>query len=338
MKVFVTGGAGYIGSHTIVELLRAGHDVLSCDNYCNSSPEALKRVRRLANSDLREVNLDVRDGSQLGAVMGDFGPNAVIHFAGLKAVGASSAAPLEYYDSNVVGTLRVLQAMDLVGCKSMVFSSSATVYGDAQYLPYDEDHPLAPTNPYGRTKLIAEQLISDWHNAHKDASAVLLRYFNPVGAHSSGDIGEDPTGVPDNLMPYVAQVACGRRSRLNVFGDDYDTQDGTGERDYVHVVDLARAHVRAVEYASTHAVCEPINIGTGKSYSVLQLVKEFERVSGKRVPLQIAARRTGDVAKSFAATERAHNLLGWKASHSLTDMCESNWIWQSRNPNGYGSE
>lgn len=338
MRVLVTGGAGYIGSHAILELLRAGHDVLSCDNYCNSSPEALKRVKRLANSDLSEVHLDVRDGSRLSAVMGEFGPDAVIHFAGLKAVGTSSAEPLDYYDNNVVGTLRLLHAMDLVGCKSMVFSSSATVYGEAQYLPYDEDHPLAPTNPYGRTKLMAERLISDWQHANDGSSAVLLRYFNPVGAHSSGEIGEDPTGVPDNLMPYVAQVACGRRPHLDVFGDDYGTRDGTGERDYIHVVDLARAHVRAIEYASTHPVCEPINIGTGKSYSVLELVKEFERVSGKLVPFQIAARRAGDVAKSFAATERARALLGWEATHSLTDMCRSNWKWQSRNPNGYGSK
>lgn len=338
MRIFVTGGAGYIGSHTILELLGAGHEVLSCDNYCNSSPESLRRVRDLARADLGEAEVDIRDSSKLAEVMARFAPDAVIHFAGLKAVGKSTTQPLEYYDNNVVGTLSLLKAMDLTGCKSLVFSSSATVYGKAHYLPYDEAHPLVPTNPYGRTKLVAEQLITDWSDAQDKASAVILRYFNPVGSHSSGDIGEDPVGIPDNLMPYVAQVASGRRRHLNVFGDDYDTRDGTGERDYIHVVDLARAHVLAIEYASTHQGCEPINIGTGESHSVLELVKAFEEVSEKQIPLEIAARRTGDVPKSFAATEKARALLGWKAKHSLTEMCRSNWIWQLRNPAGYSSE
>lgn len=335
MRVFVTGGAGYIGSHTILELLRAGHEVFSCDNHCNSSPEALRRVRRLANADFGEANVDICDTGRLGEVIAEFAPEAVIHFAGLKAVGASAKLPLEYYDNNVVGTLRLLQAMDSVGCNKIVFSSSATVYGEAQYLPYDEDHSLAPTNPYGRTKLLAENAIRDWCAANESASATLLRYFNPVGAHSSGDIGEDPSGTPENLMPYVAQVATGQRPHLNVFGNDYPTRDGTGERDYIHVVDLALAHVSALDFMSVNGGCEAINIGTGLSYSVLDLVKAFESASGIKIPIHFCERRPGDVAKSLASTAKAHALLGWNASRNLDDMCSSTWLWQSRNPKGY---
>lgn len=335
MKVLVTGGAGYIGSHTILELLRAGHDVFSVDNYCNSSPESLRRVRRLANADIGEAEVDVRDSGKLCEVIADFAPEAVVHFAGLKAVGASTEVPLEYYDNNVVGTLRLLEAMDRAGCRKIVFSSSATVYGEAQYLPYDEDHPLAPTNPYGRTKLLAENVIRDWCAADEGASAALLRYFNPVGAHSSGNIGENPLGTPENLMPYVAQVASGLRPHLNVFGNDYSTRDGTGERDYIHVVDLALAHVSALDFITVNRGCEAINIGTGLSYSVLDLVKAFENVSGRKIPIHFCERRKGDVAKSLAGTAKAHALLEWNATRDLDDMCSSTWLWQSHNPDGY---
>jgi UDP-glucose 4-epimerase len=335
MRVLVTGGAGYIGSHTILELLRAGHEVFSVDNYCNSSPESLRRVRRLANADVGETEIDVRDGTKLAEVMAEFEPDAVIHFAGLKAVGTSEKEPLLYYENNVLGTLCLLQAMDNVGCKRIVFSSSATVYGEPQYLPYDEDHPLNPANTYGRTKLMAEQVIADWCRATAHASAALLRYFNPVGAHPSGEIGEDPNGVPDNLMPYIAQVAVGRRPHLNVFGDDYDTRDGTGERDYIHVVDLALAHVSALDLMKANQGCEAINVGTGLSYSVLDLVKAFESASGRKIPIHFCERRKGDVAKSLAGTAKARALLEWNATRGLDKMCSSTWLWQSRNPGGY---
>lgn len=337
MKVLVTGGAGYIGSHTILELLKAGHEVLSCDNYCNSSPESLRRVRRLANADIIEVNADVRDGEKLAKVMSDFAPDAVIHFAGLKAVGASGQAPLTYYDNNVLGTLRLLEAMDGAACKRIVFSSSATVYGEPQYLPFDEDHPLKPVNPYGRTKLMAEQVISDWCSTNAGSSAALLRYFNPVGAHPSGEIGEDPNGTPDNLMPYVAQVAVGRLPHLNVFGNDYDTRDGTGERDYIHVVDLAQAHVAALDFVVTNQGCEAFNVGTGTAYSVLDVVASYFEACGRKIPHVFNERRSGDVATSFAATSKAGELLGWRAEYGLAEMCQSSWNWQSRNPDGYQS-
>lgn len=335
MRVLVTGGAGYIGSHTILELLRAGHEVFSVDNYCNSSPESLRRVRRLANADVGEADVDVRDGAGLVEVMAGFEPEAVIHFAGLKAVGASEKDPLQYYENNVLGTLRLLQAMDGVGCKRIVFSSSATVYGEPQYLPYDEDHPVNPANTYGRTKLMAEQMIGDWCGATMDASASLLRYFNPVGAHSSGEIGEDPNGVPDNLMPYIAQVAVGRRPHLNVFGDDYGTRDGTGERDYIHVVDLARAHVAAIDFISANIGCEAFNVGSGAAYSVMDLVREFEAASVRPIPVEVIGRRKGDLASYYADASRANDKLGWRAELGLDEICRSTWAWQYRNPDGY---
>lgn len=336
MRVFVTGGAGYIGSHTILELLRAGHEVFSCDNYCNSSPEALRRVRRLANADFGEASVDIRDTARLNEVISGFAPEAVVHFAGLKAVGASAKVPLEYYDTNVVGTLRLLQAMDRVGCTRLVFSSSATVYGEPKYLPYDEAHPLAPANTYGRTKLMAEQIIADWTTATEGASAALLRYFNPVGAHISGEIGEDPNGVPDNLMPYIAQVAVGRRTHLNVYGNDYDTRDGTGERDYIHVVDLARAHVATLDFVDRNLGCEPFNIGSGAALSVMEMVQGFKTASGRPIPVELTGRREGDLASYFADARKANKLLDWQAELSLEDICRSTWAWQSRNPNGYG--
>ena len=335
MKILVTGGAGYIGSHTVLELVGAGHEVLSCDNYCNSSPEALAQVRRVTNAAIGEAEVDVRDRSSLDEVMADFGPDAVIHFAGLKAVGASGKFPLEYYDSNVAGTLSLIQAKDKADCKRIVFSSSATVYGEPKYLPYDEDHPLDPANTYGRTKLMAEQLIEDWSNATSDASAVILRYFNPVGAHPSGEIGEDPHGVPDNLMPYIAQVAVGRRSHLTVFGDDYETRDGTGERDYIHVVDLARAHVAAVDFSSATTGCEAFNIGAGKAHSVRDVVEAFEAASGRRIPVEVGPRREGDLPSYFADASKANEKLDWRPGSDLEEICRSAWNWQSKNPDGF---
>lgn len=292
-------------------------------------------MRRLANADFGEASVDIRDTARLDEVMAEFAPEAVVHFAGLKAVGASAKVPLEYYDNNVVGTLRLLQAMDASGCKKIVFSSSATVYGEPKYLPYDEAHPLNPVNTYGRTKLMAEQVISDWQGATNDASASLLRYFNPVGAHPSGEIGEDPNGVPDNLMPYIAQVAVGRRAHLNVFGNDYDTRDGTGERDYIHVVDLAHAHVAALDFVDRNSVCEAFNIGSGTAYSVIDMVTGFEAASAQSIPIKVTNRREGDLASYFADAGKAKNLLGWRSKLGIDDICRSTWEWQSRNPAGY---
>jgi len=335
VKIFVTGGAGYIGSHTLIELLREGHEVCVCDNYRNSSPEALTRVRRLANADFEQLEVDMRDQSVLTAALQDFRPDAVVHFAGLKAVGESNEVPLDYYDNNVVGSLRLLAAMEVAGCNRIVFSSSATVYGEPQYLPYDEAHSLSPTNPYGRTKFMVEEIIRDWCAANASRSAALLRYFNPVGAHASGDIGEDPSGIPNNLMPFVTQVAVGRRDCVNVFGDDYDTDDGTGERDYIHVVDLARAHLAAINYAAENRGCEAFNVGTGSALSVIQIIKGMERASGLTIPYTIAPRRRGDIARSVASVAKVQSILGWKATHSLDDICQSSWNWQSKNPQGY---
>jgi len=336
MRILVTGGAGYIGTHTLLGLLGARHEVCVLDNYANSSPEALARVRLLSNASFTEVNADIRDQSALQTAFRDFKPEGVIHFAGLKAVGESSQKPVMYYDHNIQGTLALLKMMDAHGCHQIVFSSSATVYGAPHYLPFDEAHPCAPTNPYGRTKYFVEEIIRDWSAATPEASAVLLRYFNPVGAHASGRIGEDPNDIPNNLMPFVAQVAVGRRARLQVFGNDYDTVDGTGLRDYIHVSDLARAHVAALDYSASNRGVEAINIGTGQGATVLEVVKAFEAASGRNIPYEIAPRRTGDIAASLANPAKAKALLGWAARYSLADMCESTWHWQSQNPGGYG--
>ncbi len=335
MRVLVTGGAGYIGTHTLLELMAQGHEVCAYDNYTNADPVALERVRALSNGNMLDVTGDVRDETALDAVMADFQPEAVIHFAGLKAVGESGQMPLAYYDVNVTGTLTLLRAMQRADCKRIIFSSSATVYGDPQYLPYDENHPTNPTSVYGRTKLIAEEILSDWCQAYQDTTAVLLRYFNPVGAHASGEIGEDPNDIPNNLMPFIAQVAVGKRTALQIFGDDYDTPDGTGLRDYIHVVDLARAHVAAVNYAQAQQGARPFNIGTGNSLSVKDMVKAFERASGRQIPVQLAPRRAGDIAASQADPTRAQNELGWRATQDVDDMVASTWAWQSKNPNGY---
>ncbi len=334
MRVLVTGGAGYIGSHTLVEMLGQGHEALVLDDFSNATPAVLDRVRKLTNGKVDCVTGDVRDDRVLEQVMDEFRPEAVIHFAGLKAVGESMEKPLAYYDVNVNGTIRLARAMDRVGCRRIIFSSSATVYGEPLYLPYDEAHPLNPTSVYGRTKMIAEHILSDWANAG-GKTAVLLRYFNPVGAHASATIGEHPDGVPNNLMPFIAQVAVGKRDHLSIFGDDYDTPDGTGQRDYIHVVDLARAHVAALDYAASAQGARPFNIGTGQPYSVREMVQAFEGACGKPIPCKVAPRRDGDIAAMQANPARAKSELGWVATHGLDDMAQSTWAWQSGNPDGY---
>ncbi len=333
--ILVTGGAGYIGSHTCVELLNAGHDVTVLDNFCNSQLEALERVQRITGKRPALVEGDIRDGKTLVQTLQRSRASAVIHFAGLKAVGESVEKPLAYYDNNVVGTMRLLQAMDECKVKTLVFSSSATVYGDPQQLPLSEQHPLSATNPYGQTKLVIENMLRDLYRSDPSWRLSILRYFNPVGAHSSGLIGEDPSGTPNNLMPFVAQVAVGRRDFLNVWGTDYATPDGTGVRDYIHVVDLALGHLKALERLQLYKECLAINLGTGVGYSVLDMVHAFEQASGKSVPYRIGPRRAGDIASCYADPSQALALLGWRAERGLQDMCADAWRWQKNNPNGY---
>ncbi|MBK9027053.1 MAG: UDP-glucose 4-epimerase GalE [Propionivibrio sp.] len=335
MSILVTGGAGYIGSHTCVELLNAGHAVTVFDNFCNSHPESLARIERITGKAPGLVRGDVRDRAALVSALHESGADAVIHFAGLKAVGESVDKPISYYDNNVVGTLRLLEAMSECGVKTLVFSSSATVYGDPQRLPLTEDHPLSATNPYGRSKLMIEEILRDLYRSDPTWRLGLLRYFNPVGAHDSGLIGEDPRGVPNNLLPFVAQVAVGQREFLNVWGDDYPTPDGTGVRDYIHVVDLALGHLKALARLQTHAECLTVNLGTGTGYSVLEMVRAFEQASGRPVPYRIAARRPGDIASCYAEPKQALALLGWQAERGLDAMCADAWRWQSSNPKGF---
>lgn len=338
MTILVTGGAGYIGTHTTVLLLEAGHDVVVVDNLVNSREESLRRVAEIAGRAVAFEKGDIRDRPFLEAVMRRFAVTAVVHFAGLKAVGESVARPLDYYDVNVGGSVSLLQAMAAAGVKSIVFSSSATVYGEPQKLPIPEDHPLSATNPYGRTKLMIEEILRDLHVSDPGWRIAILRYFNPVGAHESGLIGEDPNGIPNNLMPFVAQVGAGRRERLKVFGGDYPTHDGTGVRDFIHVVDLAEGHVRAIDRLAEGPQCLAVNLGTGQGYSVLDLVREFRRASNQPIPYDIVERRPGDVAASYADPVLAADLLGWKARHTLSDMCADTWNWQVKNPNGYEGE
>ena len=336
--IFVTGGAGYIGSHACVELLDAGSDVTVFDNFSNSHPEALARVERLTGKKVRLVRGDIRDRAALVTALRESAATAVIHFAGLKAVGESVEKPLAYYDNNVVGTLRLLEAMGECGVKTMVFSSSCTVYGDPIRLPLTEDHPLSATNPYGRTKLMIEEILRDLHRSDASWRFGILRYFNPVGAHVSGTIGEDPQGIPNNLLPFVAQVAVGRRDYLNVWGNDYPTADGTGVRDYIHVVDLALGHLKALkalEQSEKRTECLTVNLGTGTGYSVLDIVRAFEQASGRSVPYKIAPRRPGDIAACYADPQRAIQSLGWRAERGLGAMCADAWRWQSANPDGY---
>lgn len=335
MRVLVTGGAGYIGSHTIVELLAKGHEVCIVDTFRNASPEVLNRLEEITGVMPHLHEVDVRDRAGMTEVMESFKPDAVIHFAGLKAVGESAAIPLEYYEVNIQGTLVLLETMQAAGCKHIVFSSSATVYGAPQYLPFDEKHPCAPTNVYGHTKHMAEQVLTDWQTATTNTSVVLLRYFNPVGAHSSGRMGEAPDGPPNNLMPFVAQVAVGQRAKLAVFGDDYDTPDGTGVRDYIHVTDLARAHIAALDFAVAQTGTEVFNIGTGTGYSVLEMIQAFSTASGRDIPYEIVPRRAGDIATSLANPAKANTKLGWKSEKGMTEMCDSTWKWQLENPKGY---
>ena len=336
--IFVTGGAGYIGSHTCLELLNAGHAVTVFDNFSNSHPESLSRVQRITGKSLQVMRGDIRDRAALVATLRGCGARAVIHFAGLKAVGESVEKPLAYYDNNVVGTLRLIEAMGECGVKTLVFSSSATVYGNPQRLPLTEDHPLSATNPYGRTKLVIEEMLRDLHRSDPSWRLGILRYFNPVGAHASGLIGEDPQGIPNNLLPFVAQVAVGRREHLNVWGGDYPTPDGTGVRDYIHVVDLALGHLKALDALARLQepdTCLTVNLGTGTGYSVLDIVRAFEKVSGRPVPYKIAPRRPGDVAACFAEPKLALDRLNWRAERGLNDMCADAWRWQSMNPQGY---
>ena len=327
-SILVTGGAGYIGSHTCVELLHAGYSVTVFDNYCNSNPEALNRVERISGKALNRIHGDVRDRDALEAALRSSGATAVIHFAGLKAVGESGQIPLHYYDNNVVGTLRLLEAMQACGVKALVFSSSATVYGEPQRLPLTEDHPLSATNPYGRTKLVVEEMLRDAFAADASWRFGVLRYFNPVGAHASGLMGEDPQGVPNNLMPYVAQVASGQRDYLNVWGNDYPTADGTGVRDYIHVMDLAEGHLAALNYLQRSRAMLTVNLGTGQGTSVLAMVKAFEHASGNPIPCRIGPRRAGDIAQFWADPSLAERLLNWKATRSLATMCADAWRWQ----------
>ncbi|HSL03875.1 MAG TPA: UDP-glucose 4-epimerase GalE [Nitrospiraceae bacterium] len=338
--IFVTGGAGYIGSHTCVELLDAGYAVTVFDNFSNSHPEAVARVERITRKKLQLVRGDIRNRAALAAALVQSEASAVIHFAGLKAVGESVTQPLAYYDNNVVGTLRLLEAMGECGVKTLVFSSSATVYGDPMRLPLTEDHPLSATNPYGRTKLMIEEILRDLYRSDASWKLGILRYFNPVGAHVSGLIGEDPQGIPNNLLPFIAQVAVGRRSCLNVWGNDYSTPDGTGVRDYIHVVDLALGHLKALkvlERLKEKAECLTVNLGTGTGYSVLEIVRAFEQACGRSVPYKIAPRRSGDIASCYADPQRAFELLGWRAERGIDAMCADTWRWQSGNLYGFSS-
>ena len=337
MRILVTGGAGYIGSHTCVELLSAGHDVVSVDNYCNSTPVALQQVERITGRSLTALEGDVRDRDFLAAALRDHRIDAVVHFAGLKAVGESVEQPLRYYENNVYGTLVLLQAMGEAGVKTLVFSSSATVYGEPQFLPYTEDHPLAPESPYGRSKLMVEDVLRDLYRSDASWRLGILRYFNPVGAHESGLIGEDPRGVPNNLMPFVAQVAVGRREYLSVFGNDYPTPDGTGVRDYIHVVDLALGHLRALERLGSTGGLITANLGTGKGCSVLDLVRTFEQESGRPIAYRITPRRSGDIAAYYANPAHAASELNWQAERGLDAMCRDTWRWQQGHPNGFVS-
>jgi len=335
MRILVTGGVGYIGSHTCVELLAGGHDVLVVDNLCNSKEEALHRVAEIAGREPGFVRADLRDRAALRALFRRKHFDAVIHFAGLKAVGESTEIPLEYYENNIGGTLALCGVMVEAGVKKIVFSSSATVYGDPASVPIREDFPTSATNPYGRSKLFIEEILKDLHASDTSWNIALLRYFNPVGAHPSGRIGEDPNGIPNNLMPFVAQVASGKLPRLQVFGDDYDTPDGTGVRDYIHVTDLAKGHLKALERLAAGPGLVTYNLGTGRGYSVLEMVRAFERVSGRSVPYDIVVRRPGDIANCYADPALANKELGWTARLGVEEMVRDTWRWQSQNPNGY---
>ncbi len=335
MTILITGGAGYIGSHTLVELLSANYDVVVIDNLCNSNIESLKRVETITGKKIPFYEVDIRDQVGLEELFAQHEFDSVIHFAGLKAVGESTQIPLTYYENNISGTVTLCQVMAKHNVKNIVFSSSATVYGDPATVPITENFPTSATNAYGRSKLFIEEILGDLYRSDPQWNIINLRYFNPVGAHISGTIGEDPNGIPNNLMPYIAQVAVGKLPHLNVFGDDYDTPDGTGVRDYIHVVDLAKGHVKAVAKLAEKPGLATYNLGTGQGYSVLEMVAAFAKASGKEIPYQISPRRPGDIATCYADPEFAKQELGWKAEKTITDMTTDSWRWQSANPNGY---
>ncbi|TDL73757.1 UDP-glucose 4-epimerase GalE [Rhodococcus qingshengii] len=335
MAILVTGGAGYIGTHTCVELLNSGYEIVVLDNLLNSKPEALKRVKELTGKDYKFYEVDLLDRVKVEEVFAENNIEAVIHFAGLKAVGESVSIPLHYYHNNITGTLILCEVMNKFGVKNIVFSSSATVYGMPERMPISEEDPLSATNPYGSTKLMIEQILRDLYVSDSSWSIALLRYFNPIGAHESGRIGEDPNGIPNNLMPFITQVAVGKLEKLRVFGNEYPTVDGTGVRDYIHVVDLAKGHLKALEKVTGATGVEAYNLGTGNGYSVLEMVKAFEKASGINIPYQIVENRPGDVAVCYADSSKAKTELGWTAEKGIEEMCRDSWRWQSENPNGY---
>lgn len=337
MKILVTGGAGYIGSHTCIQLLEAGHEIVVVDNFYNSKYEAVRRIQELSGKDFPFYEADVCDSEAVEKIFSENKIDAIIHFAGLKAVGESVRIPLRYYDNNLTSTLVLLKAMEKHGVKNFVFSSSATVYGNPASVPITEDFPLSTTNPYGTTKLMIEQILKDIAHADPEFNPIILRYFNPVGAHRSGRIGEDPNGIPNNLVPYITQVAIGKLDHLNVFGGDYPTPDGTGVRDYIHVEDLAAGHVAALKkFEEPHCGLKIYNLGTGHGYSVLQIVEAFRKATGKEIPYVITDRRPGDIPECYADPAKAKAELGWEAKKTLADMAEDSWRWQKQNPNGYG--
>ena len=336
MNILVTGGAGFIGSHTVIELINAGHQVVVVDNLTNSSPKSLQRVAQIVGQEIPFFEVDIRDRKGLSTVMEQYRFDCCIHFAGLKAVGESVQFPWEYYDNNIAGTLVLLDVMRKHGCKNIIFSSSATVYGDPAQIPITEACPKGKcTNPYGQTKSMLEQIMADMQKADPEWNVVLLRYFNPIGAHKSGLIGENPNGIPNNLMPYITQVAVGKREHLNVFGNDYGTPDGTGVRDYIHVVDLASGHVKALQALEQHCGLAVYNLGPGRGYSVLDVVHAFEDANDLKIPYVIQARRPGDIATCYSDPAKAERELGWKAQYGLLDMCRDSWNWQKNNPNGF---
>ena len=339
MNILVTGGAGYIGSHTCILLIKAGYDVIVFDNFSNSSIESIKRVEKIVNKTIPIVEGDIRSSDDLNRVFKNYKIDAVIHFAGLKAVGESVEKPLKYYDNNLSGTITLCEVMAEYGCKSIVFSSSATVYGTPASNPIKESFPVGQgiTNPYGRSKYMIEEILRDLFISDNEWKIVLLRYFNPVGAYKSGDIGEDPSDIPNNLMPFIAQTAVGKRKHLNVFGDDYPTKDGTGVRDYIHVMDLADGHVKAIDKIKSFSEVMTINLGTGRGYSVLEVVEAYRRASDREIPYKIAPRRDGDIAVNYADPTYAKEILGWEAKRDIKQMCEDSWRWQFNNPNGYRS-
>ena len=337
MAILVTGGAGYIGSHTVVQLLSAGHAVLVLDNLCNANAKVMERIARITGKSPVFVEGDVRDAALLQKLFSGHAINSVIHFAGLKSVAEGGVKPLLYYDNNVAGSVTLFEQMAKANVHSLVFSSSATVYGEPVFLPYTEAHPLSPMNVYGHTKLMVEQVLRDLANSNPAWRIALLRYFNPVGAHSSGLIGEDPSGIPNNLMPFVTQVAVGKREKLSVFGDDYETVDGTGVRDYIHVDDLASGHLAALDYLDKHTGILTVNLGTGRGTSVFELLHAFERACGSKIPYEVVPRRLGDLPEYYAQADYAKAVLGWQAKYDINRMCEDSWRWQSQNPNGFES-